>query len=254
MSPKLIVDFEFPPLVEVAIGIQFEGVKLNSIQNAKLFEEFQSEYPVYQEVPVKHHQIEDFSGRTMMPSFQFSQQTSAPDLGLWLTSKDKENLLQIQSNSFFRNWRRQEGGTYPHYPKTGTDFLNDFEKFRNVVGGVDLQQLEMSYINHIPNPAESYKGIDLPNDTEDFHLAYRRRLNFGQEHPTGRLYTSITPAFQREGLKQISILQLTVRTLVESGLSRDKLTEKLDFSRKSIVEEFLNLTTQIAKETWGIKQ
>ncbi|MDA8056499.1 MAG: TIGR04255 family protein [Actinomycetota bacterium] len=261
-DPAHLPDFEDPPVVEVALGVQFRPIpRLRPVEMASLREQWRSEYPVVLDQPPLPPTIEQpTSGpRTTQLVFGPALQTR-----LWFLSEDQSSLVQIQHDRLTVNWRKLDGVPYPRYPAVRDMFDRSFDDVEEFVadrgfGPLEITQVEANYINRIDAADEgrghleeilrhwsSLAGHHL-GDPEEARVAMVFRVpEIGT--PPVRLYVECAPA-QQVGQAPVLLLTLTVR----GAPTTSDLGSALGFMDKAhahIVHSFAELTTDAMHEHW----
>ncbi len=222
-----------------------------------------SEFPTCREVEPLVPVIESLDPAALEPS----QELSLPLMPrVWFISKDSNGIVQIQRDRLLQNWRKvRPTDEYPHYTQVKEDFkkhLAAFSSFlaQNQLGSVELEQQELTYINHIHRGAGWETMSDLPKVFPDF--SWRPGLRFLPEpegihwrttfvlpERVGRLHVTIQNATQRSDGMPLFLVELTVR-----GIPKDKSVETMwqwfDLAREWIVRGFTDLTGQEMHSRW----
>lgn len=267
----LIASFEQPPIVEVLAAVRFAGLSASSVfalsnfQQAGLGAQFtgptlQPPYEAPMEAP----------GSQVRPGFGVEVSTMPPLPRLWYTAGEGQELVQLQSNWFAVNWRRTSDRTaYDRWPSRRESFVRYWTRLREWAGtrGDDLvvEQTEITYINHI-QPIDgiwedhasasrlfpSLAGPELDQAVpEQFSWEGQYRV-VGAEGGPARLHVSIQPAFtgHPSAVVPIVVLQLTERS-APLGQTDAEVIATLDRGRATIVQSFVQLTSEEARRSWG---
>jgi len=152
--PKL----DDPPVVEVICGLCFPALDIDPVVAGAYWHERKAEYPHRQ----LHPAVEQGFGFII---------NAAPRMRVWMLAEDQSLLLQVQSDRFYLNWRRTDGGAaYPRFSGENglcKRSLREFESFsafctrtigrppvadRIELGKVD-HMLEGQYWNGLPDLA-----------------------------------------------------------------------------------------------------
>ncbi len=260
-------EFANPPVVEVALGVQFRPLfGLRSIELAGLRERWRSNYPIVQEQPPVPPTKE---GTLFGPSSV--QLVVGPPLQtrLWFVSEDGAELVQLQHDRLTVNWRRiSPDFHYPRYPSVRTLFerrwseLSDFVTERRL-GAFAITQVELNYINAIDAVGGQLGRLErlIKNwqPLRQHHLGEpeeaRAALVFEIPHMgTGpvRLYVAVDPALNSEG-RPVLFLTLTIRGApVDEAL--DGALRFMDEAHKHIVRSFAELTPETMHAEWDRRQ
>jgi len=260
-------EFERPPVVEVALGIQFRPIpQLRPIELGRLRDEWRDDYPILQEQPPLPPASEDLV--VGAPSVQLTL-GPAPQARLWFSSVDQERLVQLQPDRLIVNWRqRTRGGRYPRYPSVRGEFerrlaelVRDLE--RRDVAPPAVTQAEITYINALDVQADAggqlERFVKVYQPAADHHLGApeQARLNLVFRVPEVgrdpvRMYVSLNPARRPDGEPAI-FLTFTVRgaPLEETGAAALAF---MDRAHDHVVRSFAELTSQSMHSDWGMRQ
>ena len=266
--PPDLPDYTRPPIDEVAIGIQLQApVPGFTDAHAGLYwEEVRDQYPKAE----SQFRVESAPEVLEGPLLQALPIPLGPPQGgrTFLVSDDDSYLLQIQSNRFYRNWRRRED-EYPHFDDLATAFQSDYGSFGDFLQKEGLAtpmplQLDVTYINWIPElpPHVFLRGaehvrVDIPGIDEwpeDQSWTGRYLVRRTDGRPVARLHVQCVPALRMlpVGPQPGSQMSLTFLAPWREGESfSEQLEEMLATARNAIVRGFTELTTEVAHEHWG---
>jgi uncharacterized protein (TIGR04255 family) len=263
----LLPDFADPPVVEVAVSVQFRPLfGLRPIELSPLRELWRAEYPLFQEQPPLPPTIErpSFGGSTvelmMGPSFQTR---------LWFMSSSQAELVQVQHDRLTVNWRQiDESAEYPRFPAVKDLFEQRWQDLANFVrehelGAMSPTQVELNYINAFDPGPDQLGHIEtlLQNwhPTSQHHLGApeQGRLALVFRVPglgTGpvRLYVAADPAQRPDG-RPVLFLTLTIRG-APADETLDSALRFIDEAHRHIVRSFAELTPQAMHTKWGRRQ
>lgn len=277
--PKDLPRFDRPPVVEVALSVQFESLsKLHAAAMGLFWGKFRDRFPNVEQHPPVQHQVERKGARRQLESkLEFVFKAGAePTPRLWMVNDASSELLQLQSDRFVRNWRRYHDQTlpYPHYAEhIRPSFKRDFGVFEEFVqtqslGSLTVDQCEVTYINHI-TPAGVWKTHgDLHRVFRGWSSKYYEGLpadgvNIKAYHEiqdesgefAGHLYLQIDSAFTAPKSSEEQATPVFVMQLVARGRPLGKGTKGafrfLDLGRSTIVNAFANMTTERMHVAWG---
>lgn len=265
--------FDNPPLIEVALAVHFDPLpKLIIPQLGSLSTEFRDRFPnVEQHAPLETvvERLGVRSGPRPTISFQLSENPPLPRL--WFVDEKGNELIQVQSDFFGRNWRKiNESEKYPRYENgIRPGFIKDWKIFEKYVGLGDLgpikpNQCSVTYVNHIVSGDVWHAHKDVatvfrvwennnensyPLELEDAKFALRYVIPSQQNEFIGRLHISVEPAFSKQDDKPIFVLTLTCRGKpLDKGL--DGILSFMDLGRRHIVNSFDAITTKEMHEIW----
>jgi uncharacterized protein (TIGR04255 family) len=278
-DPPNIVSFASPPVAEVVTSVKFPAMSPETFTALGALREsaWAEEFPTLQQQPPYEAPVERFDAASLIQRpFTFDFETTPPLPRLWMISQSGNELIQVQSDWFAANWRRNafpgldgaEDAEYVRWPARRDAFIRHWGALSTWLRARDNvavpMQCEVTYINHIL-PIEGVWstlgeiGAVLPalavpsrNGTQLENVAWRsaslRPASDGLA--PSRLHISANPGFAGPGPEPspVVILELTVRGAPpEDG----DLLRFFDMGRKTIVETFLAITSDSAREVWG---
>lgn len=267
-------EFEEPPVVEVAISLQFRPLDgLRSPQLGLLWKIFRAEgYSRIEEHGELEPAFEEFEAAAL-PKIGVRVQTfddAPPPPRVWFLNEPQNELIQVQRDRLVVNWR---GGAqmepYPRYVhiierfRTALDSLTGFVDSENL-GSMVPTQCEITYVNHMPSGVgwsrhseidrvvtlwqNRYSDNYLP-PPEDVAFGARFRMDDGNGRPLGRLHISVQPAFRTTDGLPIFVMTMIARGKPEPA---DLASVFLLFDREHewIVRGFTSATTKHMHELW----
>jgi len=255
-------DYSDPPLVEVALSIQFTPVnEYKSVYSSDIWGLFKKDFPKIREVPLTESQFETFGGKNVQ-GFQF--QVGAPPVGtrLWFISDDESHILQFQPDLLVTNWKKlRVADPYPRFEGIAESFEDNigtlakyFEfKFKCQI---DINQAEVAYVNIIPvsDFSEFGKWFSLWND--DYLNIESLATNFNEvildesNKPVARLKHEIHSVLTPDGKGKAFRLSLTYKGKpLENDIG--SAMKFIAAGREAIVSRFDHITTDKAHQTWG---
>jgi uncharacterized protein (TIGR04255 family) len=265
--PEHLPEYSAPPVDEVVIGVEFVPLAGFSEVHLGLFwQAARDAFPIIERQPPIESVLEDLEGPPATTALQF-QLAPMEHSRTWLKAESDDLLLQIQKDRFIHNWRRRDDA-YPRFDTLLANFWRYFSRFRDAMaeqglGGVDVRQLEVSYINWISDltdleffqPAHTMsldlKGLKL-EPALTVGARYLALSDTGQ--PYGRLTAACTPALrtQPDGMpKPGTRFALAFKAPSQTSLPDSDITALTEKGRELIVEAFTLLTTSEAHERWG---
>lgn len=269
IDPKL-PSYKSPPVDEVAIAVQFQGIERFSLAYGAFYERVRDRLPGYEEHDPIAVQFETF-GRTQEASAEISLESLSLRRG-WYVSADGHELVQLQPNRLVQNWRRIRGkGEYPRFPSVFAEFQNNFAVLNSVLNDLNLaepviNQADVSYFNNISlledeGYATAFERIfrwpraewlservgDFRLEPEGGNLSLSFRVySADSKTPCARLVATALPAETEEGEKMIRF-QLRFRGPPEPNCA---LEEFLLTGRGAIVKTFTDLTSPECHLIW----
>lgn len=259
-------EFDAPPVIETVIGVQFQPLANFTTAHAGWFWRDHLDPAVWPKViqtdPLQD-QFERFGDEKKwgVPAIQV-QMGAGPERTQFIRD-DEQRLVQIQNTRFIYNWRKRTGG-YPSYGELLPEFDSHFAEFSRFVsdarlGELNLNQWEMTYVNHIPKgelwnvpedwatilprlyvPALAMPGIALETLAAEWSLNIhknRGRLHVSLKH--GRTGSPTGP--------EVLILQLTARGPIAQPMDPHG---DLELAHEFIVRSFTEMTSETAHERW----
>ena len=260
--PSGLPDFRRPPLVEVALSLQFEPLaRLTTAHIGLLWQKYRGQLPLIKEHPPLDPVLEDF-GPPRPPQVEIAFANKPPMPRVWFLSEANTELIQIQNDRFIHNWRKAGKDTqYPRYEQVRDRFLKEVEVFAQFLdeerlGELSINQCEITYVNHIDygpaavDPSEVFANWTslrasafLPRP-EDMLLRWRFRM----PDQTGRLHVMAQPAWDSNG-RRIWTMNLMARGRpIEEGL--EGAFGFFDVGREWIVRGFTDLTSDSMHRHW----
>ena len=253
-------DYENPPVQEVACGIKFKRLKGFKVSHMGVFwQKIRDQFP-----KCEHANPLGFPQKPQVASDDFI----FPLPRLWFINKLGNGLVQLQNDMFYYNWRRmQTEESYPRYISVIKEFKNNlqiFEKFlvQEELGALDLENLELTYINHIPK-GDGWTSVaeigevlqDLKwKPKKDRFLPKPKQLKwettFHMPEGQGRLHVKLDTGHRKVDMLPLYILNISARgQRVDKG--KEQMWNWFDLAHEWIVRGFADLTTEkIQKNVW----
>jgi uncharacterized protein (TIGR04255 family) len=249
------IKFSNPPLTEVVLGVIFNAPEFSSVHFGLYWEKIRERFPT---LPTDRPSS---GGEGLGLSFSFLP----PLRRVWFESEDKRTLVQLQSDRFYYNWRKQDNSDhYPKFEQLYPKFIqewNDFnEWWRKDVGEPPfLLQYELTYSNQIDqefgwkNPAEhqnlftftgrDWRGFLPPPESHIFSLQFALPDN------AGSLIVNGNQAISSLNDEPVMILELTARSSDASGF---ELESWFTLAHDYLVSSFIDLTQIPIQKKWGL--
>lgn len=266
-------DFADPPVVEVALAVQFEPLTdLRTPQIGLLWNEFRSQFPKIEEHSPLEAMMERFGAKASAPAaVRFEMMRKPPVPRCWFLNEKGTELIQVQQDRFAHNWRKVgEGDEYPRYEHVRETFRNrlgTFEQFlgREKVGDLVPNQCEVTYVNHIVGGRGWHNHGELAAvlapfngkcsdkflpEPEEIRLDGSYVIPGSNGRPLGRFRYSVKPAYRRDDDQPIFVLNLTARGRPE-GDGIDGVLRFLNTGHEWIVRGFAAVTTTDMHKVWG---
>src|SRR5689334_9418139 len=107
-QPRTLPDFTRPPVVEVAIGVQFDPpIALTSAQLGRIWTIYRERFPKTQDQPPLPSVVESADMRGAQTS-RLRLLGTPPLPRCWFLNESESELVQIQDDKFIRNWRKTD--------------------------------------------------------------------------------------------------------------------------------------------------
>lgn len=260
--------FKRPPVVEVALSVQFNELPEFQVAHyGRFWAEIADRLPRTGTRPPLDNAIEysELKPREA-PSFQLLG--GYPGARTWFFNNDETALVQLQSDRFVYNWRQlRTGMAYPRYEVVRQQFGEYFDRLkafvaREQLGEIVPVQCEVTYINHIEIGGPIERLTDLPKLlrfwSEPTYPLLKSpeqnvvRLAFRIEHEGsfwGRLHFAVEPRIRLSDQKDLLQVSLTARGHPKTP-DLDGVVAFFDLGREHIVRGFAALTTPEMHKHW----
>lgn len=250
------IHYENPPLIEVVCGIRFEPIEALKLPHLGFFwKDIRNKFPTCEYANPLHPAT-------------INQATNLPNPRIWLVSQKREHLIQLESNKFFFNWRKESLSLeYPHFDQVKERFLGYFEMFKNFLnkenlGIVKPLSYELTYINHIQegdgwNELTGLNPIFLDlqwRNIKDRFLSQPTGFNltylFSDPKHEGSLSVKVQSGLNKKENKKLIVFELSM-----TGNEEEKDMEKwFSDAHEFILNSFEDLTDEeIRKSVWRKK-
>lgn len=272
---RTLPDFEDPPVVEVALSVQFEKLTgLRSQHIGLLWLEYKhDDYPEIEEqqpIGPVNETFPSFGQPTPKFRLEFQESPSLPRF--WFLNSQQSRLIQIQNDRFVYNWRKAgEDETYPHFDEVKECFIGAYDTFIKFIsdqkiGEIIPNQCEVTYVNIIPLEGEmsSHRDIDkvitvfnreysesFPLELENAQIVMRHIINNSSDQAIGRLHISLDPVVGL-GNEKAFLLKLIARGKPEEPDLGSTL-KFFDLGNEMIVTCFTSITTKSMHDVWRRK-
>jgi uncharacterized protein (TIGR04255 family) len=265
------VDFDDPPVIEVALAVQFEEPTIDSLDVAAFSARVKEAFPRRTEQPARPPMEESFDEVPEGAQFRFEVLERQPLPRFWFLTEDESQLIQIQQDLIALNWRKVETTPqYPRYPTLRDSLTRHLGELQDVLSAEGKSMLrpnwcEVTYINHVGPDPEGHRiplheVVTLVRDVsggvlpaaEDAQVAARFRI-VENESPVGRLTVTVNPAFRAPDKAPIWVLTLTAR-LRSAEATLDAALARLDLGREWLGRSFRELTTPRMHAEWRLRE
>jgi uncharacterized protein (TIGR04255 family) len=258
------LNFKSPPIVEVALSIQFRTLsKFHAALLGEVWREFRSDYPHISYANKLEHQIERFGASQPVPQHRLTFSDFPETPRAMFASNSNEYLIQVQEDRFILNWRKLEGFVYPKHERLSQILFKEFERFKRVIGEFDVgdvtpDQIEITNVNHIETAEQSvskiFDGI-LSNvglskePIEGFNCAFTK-LYKRDEQDVGRIYTQLEKSKRRHDFQDIYVVKITGRAQPKQS-NTDAMRDDFSQLRLAINRVFDTVTSSTLHNQWG---
>lgn len=254
-------DFAEPPVVEVALGIQFDAMSVELLDLAPLRERWRDRFPRLDSQPALPPNFE--TDTPASPGVQVLMGTP-PMLRQWFLSEDRTELIQLQQDRLIVNWRAVAADvSYPRYEYVEELFRDASESLWEVLQErsgkqPEIRQVEVNYINAIAIPDHR----TLPDvytwwsslRAAGHHLGEPMQVTVVMAFevpdlgPPARLYVEVQPARDRK--TSDLLMTLTIRG-APADTTRNAAIDFMGTAREHIVNSFTEMTTPEMHDVWG---
>jgi len=265
-SPDL-PDFEHPPVVEVALSVQFEPLPLQTKHLAILWQRCREDFPDWRDqIPIPPS-FESFGPK--LPSARIRLMPLPLPRALLRNDAGTE-AKHYQADRFIRNWTKSDTVTeYPRYEAVREPFARDLRALveflrEHQLGSFVPNQCEVTYVNLIPLADGALQDVSSvvspwsgtysdpflrePEATEvAAHFIMTRQQ---QPEPVGRLHVQGSIVVNRETEQKALRLTLTARGQ-PLGTDVEGVLAFFNLGREYIVKGFASFTTPQMHRSWG---
>ena len=180
-APDDLPKFKKPPVVEVALSVQFAELPgFGNVHLGLLWNRYRDQYPrVEEHLPLADVE-EKFEPQQRDIGVIIEAVDQPPFPRLWFMNNPGTRLIQVQRSRFIHNWRKADTEEpYPHYPDIREQFLaayRNFEKFLEdeSIGHPSIRQCEITYVNHIDASGPLGHDQSAPRSSQAFTKGGRR--------------------------------------------------------------------------------
>jgi uncharacterized protein (TIGR04255 family) len=252
--------FSKPPVVEVACGVQFEGLEQwRTPHYGQFWTKIQQEYSDSEDHPPLARVRLDPA-----PVFEPHWSPLPPLRRVFLIKPPGNFLIQLQQNRLLHNWRKvTDGDEYPRFDAAFEKFTWSWERFNEFLSSVNLPSpkpeiWELTYINHIVE-----KDARFPKDVWEYLAFYERSpeattamaasamtIQFAWPLPDqmGTLSLDVKHGNRVNDQQDVLVVELTVRGAATEGAAA--MNSWFGVAHDAIVKNFEKLTTDRAHRIW----
>jgi uncharacterized protein (TIGR04255 family) len=252
MATSSIPSYASPPLTEVACGVQFAALSLQTRHIGQFWTEIQGDYPTTQDFPP----LPDIGE---VPGISFL--TVPPLRRVFMATRSTEFVVQVQDTRFHYNWRKLSPEVkYPRFPNVFARFLSMWGRFSDFAKRQGLPEpkptrYELTYVNEI----DSLGSIRVEQAVKLFDWKAVNAAFLPEPQATNIAWSFLLQ--DGKGIMNVSTNRVTkpdgrsavLLTLLCSGPSANEkysLNEWFDTAHEWIVRGFTDLTTAEAHRIW----
>ena len=254
-NPKKI-DCKNSPLNEVVFGIKFDPKRFNPVNYGLYYNEIKKRFPhASGKVPIP-------SGQDRINQLNFEQLLPR----VWYESEDRKKLIQIQSDRFHYNWRKnvEIDEEYPRFSKLKPEFLNEWNIFQSWTEenkktiNYDVVGLELSYINYIDESlgwgknsalSDLFKLIDYSSLSSELDVkTHTFRISFGHEGFEGDIVFSLKEGVRKQDKNPILIFELSA--FLNEYKAQPSIEDWFSEAHERLVNVFSIVLTDKVKNNW----
>ena len=254
MKEKIQLQMDSPPINEVVFGLYLDPSFFDASFFGRYYEKIKDKYPkITKRNPITSGSANDELVDNVHPCMMFE-------------SNEGNELIQLQPNRFYFNWRARNGKKYPGFQKTYLSFENEWDRYNKwlketiPIQDVPIKQLELVYVNHITGSPvlwdselsgahEIFSIFNVPlglNGDSPYHMATQFAYILKNE---SKLTYQVNSG-QQNG-KNILILSMTA---VSEPDKHKNVAAKWFGETHDYIADFLkNTTTSKAHKAWGLK-
>lgn len=244
----MAVNFTDPPVVEVALSVQFEPVEgLSSYRSGALYERWRADFP----------HVSQHAEVAPMPAFDTEDDAVFLMVGagptgsrLWFETPERTFLLQLQSDRLTVNWRRFADAPYPRYPAVRERLVAAWGDLTETVGATPrVGQVEVSYVNMIARSAdEVLLGWDNPTCRQSdgqFRAMFEQSVDLADAVRATR-QTTLAGRYGEPAQTQLTLVVRAIPTTQAHPMAA------IDACRADVVARFKEITAVALHQEWGV--
>lgn len=250
------INFERPPVIEVALGVMYKPVSTGIVALSEVHRRWRDDYPLVEEHPALPPQ-------SSSPGLILESGT--PSVRLWLLDATRERLIQVQRDRFVVNWRRQsDNGDYPRYRSLSAELRARLYDYRELLKDLGLQELsptavEVTYVNLVNFRDEQPRVASLSDvlltksgwpSSLGSPLLDQVNARFDTTNKLGRPSSLVINAQS----DRIGSLEGTAAIQVTSTAQVDDIEDvhtALDLAHVHAVQSFVDITSPLLHKYWG---
>lgn len=263
-------DYDKPPVVEVAMGVQFAPIEQFSAAHVGLYwgairDTFSR---VEEQAPIAH--IVERPADQQAPTGASFAILPKPELPrIWFIDTSGNCIIQIQRDRFLHNWRKlNPSDKYPRFPSVQEGFFRYWTGFTDFLADQALEvkpdQCELTYVNFIGKGEGWETMADLSSLFTNFvwrtrtgflpipeNVRWSLRFPFPEE--MGRLHVDVVPVRVQPGNDLAIRFSLTARGRPSNIEDVDSMKQWYELAREWIVKGFADLVDEVTDTLWEKK-
>jgi uncharacterized protein (TIGR04255 family) len=269
MQSTSLPDFDRPPVIETALGVQFAPIGNFTTGFYGWFWKayLDATWTKTQDAPRMPAQFEKFGENDQWqtgPPFMIQE---SPHAGrIYFINETDDRIIQLQSDRLVYNWRKRQK-EYPSFKETYPEFRGHLQLFERFVRESGLaapfyNQWELTYVNAVPkgelweSPADwgtIFPGLFVGIDTQDLGVIRRQamcNLKFEIVPKMGHLYIA-TQHVKIEDNREALLVNLTARGPLVTDDEGSGLATGIFRGHEAIVRTFHQIASPKARAHWG---
>lgn len=243
---------ENAPIAEVVIGVQFGQSLITNKHIFNFFQDKKSLYPNITEDKILPAIIEDPEGeseRKVLQGFHTRK---------FLINSKNTKLIQLQPDKLLFNWRKTtDEQEYPHFYNVLKEFFeiyNGLKKYCDLDNNINQQ--EVTYVDHIlMDEFERFDDYNPSSILNINNLDEKTKINslfqiftFPVKNLSGNMHLQLKSATRKKDKRKIISMESTCRGAPTGKSLKHWYNEAHD----NLIELFKDITTNNAKEKWGV--
>ena len=248
-------EYERPPVIETALGIQFNHLqRFSAVHYGAFHEAIRDDFPHSEDQSPLPAIIEKFP---RLPESVTLDVAPYKLPRVWYMDKpDGHSFIQLQRDRIVFNWRKMESDEedYPSYEENARRFIEAFDKFvafaeRYELGKVEPNLCEVIYVNFL-SPSTTTSAVNLLHhvlvgqswDSTAHVLPEPEESSFNRcfviNDNLGRLFAEASTV--RKGDEEAIQLKLTAR-VIHDPESMESIRDTLEIAHNWVVNGFADL-------------
>ena len=246
-----------PPINEVVLGLHLKLPCFDASFFGRYYEKVKKKYPkISKQVP-----LPPYAGENGELKFE----DICPRM--WFEEKEGSgNLIQLQSNRFHFNWRRQSEKSYPGFHNVYLSFVKEWQDYaewlkkNNYYSNEAITQFELSYVNYIEEDSALWTTPDniqnvlniitSPPSLQEYSLnslVMNHSYSLGND---GALVFTVKTVERIDNEKKVLILETTAKS---NSIKDQDFSDWFTRCHDHITTIFVGITTDQAHNKWGLQ-